>query len=105
VKKRVAIMVMVAAAVMLGIGFTPAGWKWGQKNDAKAGWSWNADIASVNGDTVTLKSNKGSTLTLSPIQGAAPLVGGDVTVVDEGIIWDATGGGTVEQPLGWSWND
>ena len=100
-KKRLAVLVLLAAA--MNLAFTPAGWRWG--GNAKAGWSWNADIASVSGDTVTLKSNKGSTLTLSPIEGADPVVGGDVTVVDKALIWDADGGGTVEQPLGWSWND
>ena len=102
-KKRLAVLVLLLAAVMLA--FAPAGWKWGDKNNAKAGWSWNADIASVNTGSVTLVGKHGDTLTLKPIQGADPVVGGDVTVVDKGLIWDANGGGTVEQPLGWSWND
>ena len=100
-KKRSVILLAIALALAL----SPAGWKWGGPNHAKAGWSWNADIASVNGDMVTLKSKSGKTLTLAPIAAADPVVGGDVTVVDAGLIWDADGGGTVEQPLGWSWND
>ena len=100
-KKRSFVLLAIAVAFAL----SPAGWKWGGKNDAKAGWSWNADIASVDGSSVTLVSKRGSTLTLTPIDGADPVLGGDVTVVDNGLIWDADGGGTIEQPLGWSWND
>jgi hypothetical protein len=104
VKKRLAMLVVLAAAIMLGLGLTPAGWKWGGKNDAKAGWSWNSEIASVNGDTVTLIGKNKNTLTLAPVDGAAPVVGDDVTVVQQGLIWDAENGGTVDQPLGWTWN-
>ena len=101
-RKRLAVLLMLAVACMLG--FSPAGWKWTGKNDAHAGWSWNADIASVDGDTVTLMSRKGNTLTLTPVQGADPVVGDDVTVVQSGLVWTADNGGTVEQPLGWTWN-
>ena len=99
-RKRSALLLAVAVFAL-----SPAGWKWSGKNDANAGWSWNADIASINGDTVTLKSRKGNTLTLTPVAGADPVVGGDVTVIQQGLIWDADNGGTIEQPLGWSWND
>ena len=100
-KKRSAVLLAVAVVLAL----SPAGWKWGGKNDAHAGWSWNADIASINGDTVTLVSRKGSTLTLTPVNGADPVVGDDVTVIQQALIWSAENGGTIEQPLGWSWND
>ena len=87
-KKRLAVLLAVAVVLAL----SPAGWKWGGKNDAHAGWSWNADIASVNGDTVTLVSRKGNTLTLTPVNGADPIVGDDVTVIQEGLIWSADNG-------------
>ena len=57
--KRLAVLSMIAAAMLLA--YSPAGWKWGGKwrmNTAHAGWSWNADIASVDGNTVTLVSNE-----------------------------------------------
>jgi hypothetical protein len=100
--KRLAVLSMIAAAMLLA--YAPAGWKWGGKNDAHAGWSWNADIAAVNGNTVTLVSRKGNTLTLTPVAGADAVVGGDVTVVQSGLVWSADTGGTVDQPLGWTWN-
>jgi hypothetical protein len=100
VKKRSALLLAVAVALAL----SPAGWKWGGKNDAHAGWSWNADIASVDGDTVTLISRRGNTLTLTPVDAANPVPGDDVTVVQSGLVWSADDGGTVEQPLGWTWN-
>ena len=98
-KKRSAVLLAVAVVLAL----SPAGWKWGGSG-AKAGWSWNADIASVGGGSVTLKSDEGNTLTLTPVDAANPVPGGDVTVVESGLIWTADGGGTVEQPLGWTWN-
>jgi hypothetical protein len=100
-KKRSALL--LALAVLFALA--PAGWKWTSKGTAHAGWSWNAEIASVNGDTVTLKSRKGNTLTLTPVDAADPVAGEDVTVIQQGLIWNADNGGTVEQPLGWSWND
>jgi hypothetical protein len=99
-RKRTAVLLAVAFAFAL----SPAGWTWGGKNDANAGWSWNADIASVNGNTVTLMSKRGDTLTLTPVTAADPVPGGDVIVVQSGLIWSADNGGTVEQPLGWTWN-
>ena len=97
-KKRLAVLLVVAA----GFAISPAGWKWG---NAHAGWSWNADITSVEGNVVTLENKKGDTLTLVAVAAADPLEGEDVTVVESGLVWDADNGGTVEQPLGWSWND
>jgi hypothetical protein len=99
VKKRLAVLLVVAA----GLAISPAGWKWG--NSAHAGWSWTAEIASVDGDLVTLENRKGGTLTLQAIASADPVEGEDVTVVDSALVWVADGGGTVTQPLGWSWTD
>lgn len=99
-KKRLAVLLAVAVVLAL----SPAGWKWGGKNTANAGWSWNADIASVDGNSVTLMSKRGNTLTLTPVESANPVAGDDVTVVQSGLIWSADDGGTVEQPLGWTWN-
>jgi len=96
-KKRLALLLTVTIAFAI----SPAGWT----ANAHAGWSWNAQIASVDGDVVTLESSKGDTLTLTAIEGADPVAGGDVAVVEKGLVWDAAGGGTVDQPLGWSWND
>jgi hypothetical protein len=100
VKKRLAVLLAIAVVFAL----SPAGWKWTGKDNANAGWSWNAEIASVDGTTVTLVSKKGDTLTLTPVDTADPVPGGDVTVVQSGLIWSAESGGTVEQPLGWTWN-
>ena len=98
--KRLAVLLMVAT----GFAISPAGWKW-ERGQAHAGWSWNADIASVDGNVVTLVNRKGDTLTLEAVASADPVAGEDVTVVDSALIWDADNGGTVTQPLGWSWND
>jgi len=99
VKKRLAVLLVVAT----GLAISPAGWKWG--GNAHAGWSWNAEIASVDGDLVTLENHKGDTLTLNAVETADPVEGEDVTVIESGLVWDANDGGTVVQPLGWSWND
>jgi hypothetical protein len=96
-KKRLALLLALAVAFAI----SPAGWT----AKAHAGWSWNAQIASVDGGVVTLENGKGDTLTLTAIEGADPVAGADVTVVEKGLVWDADGGGTVDQPLGWSWND
>ena len=98
-KKRLAVLLVVAA----GLAISPAGWISG--NSAHAGWSWTAEIASVDGDLVTLENKKGATLTLKAVESADPVEGEDVTVVESGLVWDADGGGTVVQPLGWSWTD
>jgi hypothetical protein len=99
VKKRLAVLLVVAA----GFAISPAGWKWG--GSAHAGWSWTVEIAAVNGDLVTLENRKGDRLTLQAVQSADPVEGEEVTVVESGLVWDADGGGTVLQPLGWSWSD
>ena len=99
-KKRLAVLLIVAASLAM----SPAGWKWGGKS-AHAGWSWTAEIASVDGDMVTLENRRGDTLTLQAVASAEPVEGDDVTVVESGLVWDADGGGTVLQPLGWSWTD
>ena len=99
-KKRLTVLLVVATAFAI----SPAGWKW-ERAQAHAGWSWNVEIASVDGDLVTLESEKGDTLTLDAVAGADPVVGADVTVAENKLIWDADDGGTVIQPLGWSWND
>jgi hypothetical protein len=96
-KKRLALLLGVAFALAI----SPAAWT----TNAHAGWSWNAQIASVSGDVVTLENSKGDTLTVTAIDAADPVAGADVTVVEKGLVWDADGGDTVEQTLGWSWND
>jgi hypothetical protein len=98
VKKRLAVLLAIATAFAI----SPAGWKW--SGNAHAGWSWNAEIAAVDGDTVTLVSKRGSALTLTAAEGADPVEGDDVTVAEDTLIWAADDGGTVAQPLGWSWN-
>ena len=98
-KERLAVLLVVAA----GFAVSPAGWQW-EKGNAHAGWSWNAEIASVDGDLVTLVSKKGDTLTLEAVEAADPVEGEDVTVAAAALIWKADDGGKVVQPLGWSWN-
>jgi hypothetical protein len=99
VRKRLAVLLVIA----IGLAISPAGWKW-DKGKAQAGWSWNAAIASVDGNLVTLENREGDTLTLQAIEGADPVEGDDVTVVEGGLVWAADGGGTATQPLGWTWN-
>lgn len=99
-KKRSAVLLVIAVVFAL----SPAGWKLGGKNDANAGWSWNPEIASVEGDVVTLVDKRGSSLTLTAIEGSDPIVGDDATIVESAVIWQADDGGTIEQPLGWTWN-
>jgi hypothetical protein len=48
---------------------------------------------------------KGAKLTLQAVESADPVEGDDVTVVESALVWGADGGGTVVQPLGWSWTD